>query len=490
MRPWHAIWVAAVVFLLFALFTSAGPGWLMLAVACVLCGVYLRGRRAVPTDPLPVQPMIPLRAMTIREIFGGTARIVARYWPTLLGIPVVILVGFVLLVYVSMTVIFQIVLKASSSLTGGVLPNPSSLMAGIIVIWVVYTVIMAALALPADALLIALSVTATDRAVRGLPIRTAEMVRQARRRIFAVCRLTLVLYLIIATPEFLFYLILSSSPKLTAALAGPGGLVLTVLVFFPIFFVLGLLLSLAPIAVVVEGRGVGAALRRSVQLLKPAFSRILAIHLLWSVCMAAVLWGCFALLGRQLATGLMASPLLMLGDVVLFAATVGVMIGFFRVLQMLIYLDVRIRREGYDRELIAQGAATGGQVGQPDLPAGRPLLLAAVAAAVIGALGLGATALSGPSKGDVIEALRTPDSAYLFKDGKPRFHVEDIDRAEPGWYVATIQLDDVDVEMGTVILRQNPLAEDKLEVFMGPGTAFPCKSLTTAVAEQVNCFDG
>ncbi|KAB7758434.1 hypothetical protein [Mycolicibacterium mucogenicum] len=496
LKPWHFLWIAAGVFLLVALFVSSGVGWVLLAAACGLGGAYLRQRQAAAAAPVRQAqapypaPMIPLRAMTIPEIFTGTAKIMVRYWPALLGIPVAILVGFALFVYASAATISTVVVKATTTVGAGGLANLDSLMTGMLVLWVVYFAVIAAIALPADALLISLTVIATDRAVRGLPIQSRDVLRQARQRMFAVCRLTLAFYVILFLPQFVFYLILTSSPKVMLAMAGPAGLVLAFLVMFPLYFGLGLLLSLAPIAVVVEGRGIGAALQRSVQLLKPAFGRILGIHVLWSICMVLVLWGYFALLGEQILTNLFDSPVLAAADLLVFAAVVGVMIGFFRVLQALIYTDVRIRQEGYDRELIADWnrAAAGGVAAPPAMTTGRALIAAAAGVAVIAGLTIAVSAFSGPSDDDVINALKADKPTGLFKNGKAVFHVDDLEEAEHGWYVATIKLDDMELEPGTVVLRQDTISGGRLRVVEGPGTDlhFVCPNFPQSVQKLVH----
>lgn len=446
--------------------------------------------QAVPRpQAAPAVPLIPLRPMTTPEIFTGTAKIIFRYWPVLLGIPVAILVGFALFVYASATTIGTIVVKASTSVGAGGLANLDSLMTGMLVVWVVYFIVIAAIALPADALLISLTVITTDRAVRGLPIQSRDVLRQARQRMFAVCRLTLAFYAILFLPQLVFYLILTSSPKVMIALAGPGGLVLAFVVMFPIYFGLGLILSLAPIAVVVEGRGVGAALQRSAQLLKPAFGRILAIHVLWSVCMVVVLWGYFALFGDQILMNLLDSPVLAAVDLLVFAGVVGVMIGFFRVLQALIYTDVRIRREGYDRELIADwNRAAAGGLAVPAVTTGRALLAAAVGVTVIAGLSMTVSALSGPSDDDVINALKADKPEGLFKNGRAVFHVDDLEEAEHGWYVATIKHDDIELEPGIVVLRQDTLSAGRLRVVEGPGTDlhFVCPEFPQSVRKLVH----
>ncbi|WP_418002137.1 hypothetical protein ACNO8X_18205 [Mycobacterium sp. PDNC021] len=508
LKPWHLLWVAAGVCLLVAAVVSSSLGWVLLAAACGLGGTYLRQHHTASTVPVrepqaapqpgpagatspgPPTPLIPLRAMAIPEIFSGTAKIMIRYWPALLGIPVAIMVAFVLFVYASATTIGVVVVKASTSFGAGGLADIDSLMTGMLAVWVIYFVVIALIALPADALLISLTVITTDRAVRGLPIQSRDVFQQARRRMFAVCRLTLAFYLILFLPQFVFYLILTSSPKMMIALAGPGGLVLAFVVMFPLYFGLGLLLSLAPIAVVVEGRGVGAALQRSVQLLKPAFWRILGIHALWSVCMVLVFWGYGALLGEQILTNLFESPVLAAGDLLVFAAVLGVMIGFFRVLQALIYTDVRIRQEGYDRELIAgwNRAVASGVATQPAMTTGKSLLVAAVGVAVIAALSITVSAFSGPSDDDVINALKAEKPTGLFKNGRPLFHVDDLEEAEAGWYVAIIKFDGIELEPGTVVLRRSPVSADRLTVVDGPGTDlhFQCPSFPRSVQKLVH----
>jgi hypothetical protein len=158
----------------------------------------------------------------------------------------------------------------------------------------------------------------------------------------------------------------------------------------------------------------------------------------------------------------------------------------------LIYTDVRMRTEGYDRELIYDWhrAPVDGLTAEGS-QAGKALLIAAVCAAVVGVASIGASWLSGPSDREIIEALKSSDSSStMFRGGRPLFHVVDVDEAQPGWYVARIKRDDIELETGTVILRTDGSSGGSVTVYMGPGTAFPCKDLPEAVAEMVTCFDG
>ncbi|MFZ0831643.1 MAG: hypothetical protein WAM92_00895 [Mycobacterium sp.] len=92
-----------------------------------------------------------------------------------------------------------------------------------------------------------------------------------------------------------------------------------------------------------------------------------------------------------------------------------------------------------------------------------------------------------PSDQQIEQALR-PGNAFLFADdGRARFHVTKVIEAQPGWYVVTIELDDVETEPGKVILRQYTSPDGPLTVVAGPGTSFPpdSVSLPDAVREAL-----
>lgn len=116
------------------------------------------------------------------------------------------------------------------------------------------------------------------------------------------------------------------------------------------------------------------------------------------------------------------------------------------------------------------------------------IALGTVAAVVIAIIVAVLTATGGgPSEQQIQQALK-PGHAYLFtSDGRPRFHVTKVIEAQPGWYVATIKLEDVQTEPGKVILRQANPPDGPLTVFAGPGTSFPPEyiSLPNAVRKAL-----
>jgi hypothetical protein len=374
LQPWHALSAVSGICLVAAVFSSSTFGWILLALLCAGGGWYARSRnagwpsdvhgllvrrrlaapapststqaspppqRATAFSPQPVYPTppvgaaavppIPFRAMTIPELFTGAAKIIGRNWPTLVGIPVGILLAFVIFLYVSVEAVAHFVIDASSSLNGGTLFNltdPSSFMSSLVILFIVFTVVTMAIALPADALLLAVSVIATDKAVRGQPVQLTDVWTQARCRMFAVGRMTLTFYAISALPDVVLIGLLSLG-------AGMASIFFSLAASFAVF-VASIVFSLSPIVLVVEGRGVAESLRRSLSLSKPAWGRIIGIHMLWSVCIIPVVM-------VTLVFGF---------NLLVYAVAAGSLLACFRVLQVLIYTDLRIRQEHYEHQLI------------------------------------------------------------------------------------------------------------------------------------------
>ncbi len=379
LQPFHVLAAFAGIAAVLMLLTLPGIDFLLMAVAFGIGAWYTHTRRVrwpddvaellarvrlsapgtamSPTvaaaqygqQPVAPTPVVPLRAQTMPELLGGAFRIVFRNWPTLVGIPLVILVACGLVAGLAVTLVSSLFMSATMSMSDDLFSGGAGgFIASMVAMVVVMYAIVCAVALPADAMLIGASVTATDRAVRGAPVRLGEVFAAAWRQMFALCRLTLAFYAIFLIPEVLFFLV-----YIVTVGFGPGIMVLWLLLF-GVSFAIGVLFSLAPIVLVVERRGVAESLRRSMQLTKPAAGRLIGIHLLWSVCAAPLLFVVFFVSMFAGALGLL-------------AMFVGfpVLIAVFRTLQMLVYTDLRIRSENYDRELIADWTANAARRTQP-----------------------------------------------------------------------------------------------------------------------------
>jgi hypothetical protein len=85
---------------------------------------------------------------------------------------------------------------------------------------------------------------------------------------------------------------------------------------------------------------------------------------------------------------------------------------------------------------------------------------------------------SSPLSDEQVDQALHRQSADLFRsDGQPRFKISNVVEAQPGWYVLTIALTDVQTEPNTVILRQGEVPDGPLTVYAGPGTDFPPETI-------------
>ncbi|MEV0415548.1 hypothetical protein AB0I68_33455 [Streptomyces sp. NPDC050448] len=216
-------------------------------------------------------------------------------------------------------------------------------------------------------------------AVMGRPTTFRAMWRAAIRRTPAVAGTMLLTMLIVGSPVFAVMavwlpLMLSSASGETAP-ALIALLPLLLLAALPVSVWLGTRLSLAPVAVVLEGAGPITALRRSARLVRGEWWRIFGITMLAAMLAGAVSWliqmpfnliGMFAVIpavadqpeGSGPTAGVITA--LAIGFfAMLFGGAVGQMfqIGFTQLASGVLYVDQRIRREGLADAILAELAA-------------------------------------------------------------------------------------------------------------------------------------
>jgi hypothetical protein len=349
-QPDLALWaIAAISFV--ALMISPSIGWGLVGASCAVAGWYARRTRtAWPADldevlvkarlvpptaspapqTAPQTGVIPFRPMSLRELYGGALTAVLRHWPTLLGIPVALLSAAAAAGAAIGWIAAQVLISAATDDLG-------SLFALLAQVWMIALVVIYVVALPLDAALLGLSVSATDKAVRGEPVRMSSILSAARAQILPMGRLTLIFYAIAALPDVIFLMLLGGYLPLPLYIIGS-------LLFSAATFVLGILFSLSPIVLIIEKRGAIDSLKRSLALAKPALGRLIGIHLLWVVCAAPLF-----VIGFALDFGL-----------VLWIVAAGALLAYFRTLQVLIYTDLRMRQEQYEAVLISEWARNTG----------------------------------------------------------------------------------------------------------------------------------
>ncbi|SHV39109.1 putative transmembrane protein [Mycobacteroides abscessus subsp. abscessus] len=362
LKPHHAMWALAGFSALAAL--VSGLGWILAVGGCAYSAWYLQtrgtqwppdiadalaryrlapqatGRPRIagsgPGQPAPV-PYMPFRSLTFTEMFRSAWAVLSRNWPTLVGVPAVILTAFAVIFAVVLTVVMTIMIQSMDAMVSSS-ASIGSIGTSMMVMFVVLTLLTYAVALPADALLIALSVIVTHKAVSGEQIRLSTVLPLARQRMFAVVRLTLAFYTIFFVTDAFFYFAI-----FTTLLTAPFAAFPVMILLFAFNFAVGIMLSLSPIVVVMEGRGVMDSFRRSFELVKLDWTRILGIHAMWAICVVPIL---------LLPTFLISIALGVVGVAVFFIVALSVLIAYTRTLQMVAYMDLRMRYENFDRELL------------------------------------------------------------------------------------------------------------------------------------------
>lgn len=352
LQPSHAMWGLTVLATLTTVL--GGFGWVLVAGACGF-GAWQLGQRRTPwppdvrdllarfglaqpaptpaAAPTPVA-FIPFRPMSFPEIFTGAFKVIRGNWPTLVGIPMAILLAAGVAGAVIGFIVVQILIAGGDTLFG------AAGFGSILVVFGIFFIVIYAIALPLDALLIALSVITTDKAVRGERIHMTEMFSLARQRFLPVTRLTLVFYGIFILTDIVVYAIVITAVITSSLAAG----IFFYLVLLVANFVLGIMFSLAPIVVVLEQRGAMDSLKRSMHLVKTAFGRILGIHLLWVVCVAPIL---------SIPLFAFSFFLDIIGLLLFSFLALAFLLAYVRTMQVLVYTDLRMRQENYEQELIA-----------------------------------------------------------------------------------------------------------------------------------------
>lgn len=292
---------------------------------------------AGPATPVWKPGVIPLRPLSLSDIFNGAVGYVrANPKPTLGLTTVIVLIS---------TVIGFITALAARRINGDI-STIASVVAG------------AAATLLATTLLSGMLTVIVARAVMGVRISVGEAWRRVRGRLPALIALTLLEITAVVTLIAVVVLVIAGVAR---AASGP----VAALVGFPLILALIATLAylyaglaLAPVAIVLENKGVLAAVRRSLALCRNRFWRILGIMLLAGL-VAKLISGAisvpFEIAGQMISFGSSTPPPTPLGTAI---ATVGQAVGgilttpFVAGVVTLLYVDARIRSEAFDFTLL------------------------------------------------------------------------------------------------------------------------------------------
>jgi hypothetical protein len=214
----------------------------------------------------------------------------------------------------------------------------------------------------------ALLIVAVDGAVRGQSLRPGQLWQRVRPRIFAVIGLAVLVPLVM--PFLIFLAVLPG----IIVLFIPGGTAVTVIgvLLIVVGAVIGVLTCLALYlsfwavaapALLLEQIGVFAALARSTRLVRGSFWRVLGIGLLTAVITSIIrqLFVLpFSLIGALLSSTTSDSDGFVSSLIQLLVSDIGTILAgavlypFAAGVSALLYLDLRMRREGLDVDLMRQ----------------------------------------------------------------------------------------------------------------------------------------
>ena len=310
-----------------------------------------------PMSWAPKPGVIPLRPLSLSDIFNGAVGYIRANPKATLGLTTIVVVITEVLALLLQTGPLALtgnlrVLRGEAASTAAVVASSLSAAAGAL------ATVLAAI------LLSGMLTVVVGRAVFGSSITIEEAWHKVRGRLLALIGLTALEVVAAVVLTTVVVLIIVG-----VALAGNG--VVAFIVGLPLG--LGLLaglaylftaLTFAPVVIVLERKSVMASITRSFQLVRNHFWRIFGIRLLASV-VAAVIAGAvsvpFTIAGQIMLTSATSSAML------LFAAALGavgravsqiVTAPFTAGVAVLLYTDTRIRAEAFD--LVLQTGAAGG----------------------------------------------------------------------------------------------------------------------------------
>ncbi len=318
-----------------------------------------------PWGPPVHQPgVVPLRPLTLGDIFGGALQTVRHNPKATVGLAAVVTFGFMLIPMLATVLLgalggmpsFDITAaEGSAEADAGDVALTVSSMAS----WV-FSVL-------ASIVVTGLIVRVVEAAVLGEEITAGEAWRRSRARLLPLLGLTLLVFLgltvVLGAPIGLGVavgLAVDSTPLavLFGILGGLVGVAATVFLFTRY-------LLLAVPSLVLEGRGVFASLSRARQLSRRDFWRLFGIYLLANITttlVGQVIGFPFGILMVVLVFVLPAGWVIVGMLMVTYVATVltGALVGPFNAAVLALqYYDQRFRKEGLDIQLLNQSLRAG-----------------------------------------------------------------------------------------------------------------------------------
>jgi hypothetical protein len=322
------------------------------------------------SEAAPKPGVIPLRPLGVSEILDGAFASIRRNPKAILGLAAVVMT--------ISAVISATITRTLLNLGGLNLPSPGQQLTPAQFTHLVGRIV--AVALPAfgltllltfivQAILAGLLAPIIARAVSGQQISAADAWRATRPRLPSLLLATLLVLLAGFGPLLILGLIvgiafLAGAPAAVYAVLALLGLVALVLTIW-----FSTMLSLVTPVVVLENESPGRALARSWRLVTRSFWRVFGITLLAGIIVAiagGILQLPFTFLGAVSGSGIVATVILVIGAIAAGTVTRPITAG----VTVLLYVDMRMRKEGLD--LALRTASGTGQPGTGQPGTGQP----------------------------------------------------------------------------------------------------------------------
>lgn len=323
----------------------------------------------LPTDFLlaPKPGIIPLRPLTVSEIIGG-AFAALRANPRAMFLPALLVMG----VLGGVSAVLTYALQNSTLLD---LDGPGTTQGTVEALLILpalvtlspSTLITTIVSIVANGLLTGLLIVTVSRAVLGRVASPGQAWAQTRGRIWALLGQALLITLIETVPPAGATLVATALLRQvlgngTVDTSSSGDVLLVILVILLVLLVWVLMtvflvvrLFLAPAALILENTSVASSIRRSWTLTRGSFWRVLGALVL----MGLIAWlvagaiGIVAGVGGGVMTVLQPGSATVAASIVMLASTLAtaLVMPFTASVAALIYIDLRMRKEGLDIEL-------------------------------------------------------------------------------------------------------------------------------------------
>jgi len=298
-----------------------------------------------------------MRPMGIADILDETVELYKTSFVLLVGIAAVMNVPYAIMERYFLVPRMMSLTTAASTRNG---PSPADLIVLLGAMLIAYGYLLVTAPIVTGALTYAISERYLDRKVTII----GSFRRVFSASIFGQLLLAIIIKALVLVAPMLLVVAALFLVGVTASSLGSAGLVIIILIALPLALATGcaaiyvlLRLALVETTIVVEGRGIGHALSRTWTLMRANMLKCLGLYAIAWIVTAVVSIICTnptqtIIMTSAMRGGHISQPMLILHTAI-GAISSTVLAPVISMVTILLYYDIRIRREGFDLELLA-----------------------------------------------------------------------------------------------------------------------------------------